>query len=127
MHEANVLVGEVEPRLDVGEQVEQVARAVRASGWATPPASWARACFNSSRPPASITARTASARVRSSLPARKARSVNSPGWAARAPASQKLADQQLDQRRARERVQLGHVLAGVGPRRGQNVEVGGKW
>ena len=60
-------------------------RAAPATDGARPPASWTSARFSSPSSPASMTACTASARVRSSLPARNARSVNSPGPAARAP------------------------------------------
>src|SRR5262249_21183710 len=56
-------------------------------GRVTPPASWASASRRAARLPASMTPSTASACVRSSLPARNARRVNSPGPAARAPAS----------------------------------------
>ena len=51
----------------------------------TPPASCVSACCNCPTESASITPRTASAWTRSILPARKARRVNSPGRATRAP------------------------------------------
>ena len=50
---------------------------------------------------------------------RNARCVNSPGSARRAPSSQHARDHRFDDDRAAVAVQLEHVLAGVGMRRGE--------
>ena len=57
---------------------------------------------------------TASACSRSSLSLRKARSVNSPGRASRAPSASDARDEHVEQHRPAVGVQLEHVFAGVG-------------
>ena len=93
------------------------------SGRAMPPASCLRACFSSRAIRASITAWTASARVRSSLPARKARRVNSPGWA-RGSRPGAAARSAAPAGAGGERVHFGQILAGVAVRRRPEVQVG---
>ena len=73
-------------------------------------AAW-RACVSVC---ASIRSRTASACVRSSLPAKKARCVNSPGSASRAPKSQRPAQQKLQHHRRTVRRNLHQIFCGVG-------------
>ena len=110
------LVDEVEVGLEVGEDVEQAVaergdRPGQAAGELL--AGPRRAAPGSA---ASITPSTASARVRSIRPERKARRVNSPGSACRAPRGQAVGQDELDQRRRADRVDLGQGLPGVGPR-----------
>ncbi len=125
--EANVLVGEIEAGFHVGEQVQQiVAQLVQRLGHAAPPTGGARLLQSSARLPASITPSTASARVRSSLPARNARIVNSPGCrvSLAAPAFNNSAISSSSSGGAGERVQLGDVLTGVAVRSGPEIQVG---
>ncbi len=72
---------------------------------------------------ASIRSATASACARSSLSFRKARCVNSPGSATRKPTAcagfEAARQQQLQHHRPAVRLQLQHVFAGVGVRRGK--------
>ena len=62
--------------------------------------------------PASIRSATASACAMSILPLRKARSLNSPGRAARHPSSSARRMQQIENEHAAVAVQLQHGLAG---------------
>ena len=87
-----------------------------------PPASCDRACFSSARLPASMTPRTASAHsielagqeaAQGELGPRRPRSSRQQGG-----------NQQLDQRRTGQDMQLGHILAGDGMKRRPQVEVG---
>ena len=55
--------------------------------------------------------------MRSIRPERKARSVNSPGWACRAPRRRQSASTRFTSGGEPDRVDLGDVLAGVGSRR----------
>ena len=110
--ELDVFLDEIEARFELGEQREQfVAELVQRSG------EIAGELLDGGmrarrRRWASITPSTASACVRSSRPARNARSVNSPGSARRAPARQTASQNGPQQRRRAERVKLGHRLRG---------------
>ena len=73
---------------------------------------------------ASIRSRTASAWVRSSLPERKARCVNSPGSARRAPSSSARRSSRLQHHRRAVRGNLHQILGGVGVGRGKEGDHG---
>ncbi len=95
----------------------RAARATASIAARKPPVRFACAARAPARDSASITSATASAALRSSLPLRNARRVNSPGPAARAPACNKRAQRFARDHRAAVHVQFDDVFARHGARR----------
>ena len=121
-HEGDVFVGEIQPGLDIGEEVEQVVaqllqRASHAAGelFERLLQLIARAGFDDG-----VNGLGAS---QIELAGQEGSQRELAGLGGAAAGLQQLRDQQLHQRRAGERVNLGDILSGVAVRRGPEVHV----
>ena len=114
----NVLLREIEPGFDVGEQVQQIARASRATAASSPPASCASACCSSSSRVRFDHAEDGLGLRQVLLAGEKRphREFARPGGTGAG--VEQCRNEQIDQRRRRDGVNLDAVLTGVALRAG---------
>ena len=115
----HVVFGKVDAGFEQRDQLDQRLLHAAATRRLSAPPIWLAAWRAWVSVCASIRSRTASACVRSSLPERNARCVNSPGSASRAPSCECAPQQQIEHHRRAVRGNLDQIFAGIGVGRGE--------